>query len=71
MDARAGLLRNLPPVRARVPRVASSGSGLARWPTGSPRTRLAAPERAAHAGYVARANLSLGSHGTRQSTITC
>src|ERR1017187_2834444 len=37
LDARPGLLRNPLPVRARVPRVASAGFGLARWPTGLPR----------------------------------
>ena len=34
------------------------------WPTGLPRARLAATERAAHAGDAARTNLSFGFHGT-------
>ena len=69
MDARPGLLRNPLPVRARVPRVAPVGFGLARWPAGLPRARLTATERAAHASEVPPSDLSLVFHGTMQSTI--
>ena len=59
-------------VRARVARVASSGSGLAGWATGVLEARRAATERAPHPGDVPGAYLSSSPsfHGTVQSVMT-